>query len=477
MLKVGSVILVMVLGMLAGCRTVPLASVVRDGGETALANQAPVANAQAVPTEVSPVVFVQADAEIDESVGHLKRAELLPSVTPVVQSDAPQSLVDFEAFAFQSNPTLAAAAARLEAARGRQVQAGLYPNPIAGYHATEIGNLGSAGQQGGFVSQRIITGGKLRLDQAIAGKEIEEAHFRFHAQEQRVLNDVRVRFYEAVVAQKRLELAEEVGKIGDNLVEATKTLLKNGLGTENNLLQAEIRAEDAHILLDNARNENVEAWQRLTAVIGRPTMPMSALSGDLDVDQQPLDWDESYQMVLGCNPELNAARTRVDRASIGIVRARREPIPNVDLSVSIRHHNVTRDDVANVQVGFPIPVFDRNQGNIRRAEAEWIVANNEVRRIELDLQDRLAVAFRRYANARQRADRYRQRMIPKARKSLALVTNGYEKEQVEYHTLLTAQQTHLQVNLAYLDSLQEFLSSAAIINGYLLSGSLGVRRQ
>ena len=138
----------------------------------------------------------------------------------------------------------------------------------------------------------------------------------------------------------------------------------------------------------------------------------------------------------------------------------------------MRHHNVTHYDVANVQVGIPIPIFDRNQGNIRSAEAEWVAACNEVRRLELDLQDQLAVAYRRYANARQQADRYGQRMVPRAARSLKLVTDGYQTGQVQYLTLLTAQQTYLQVNLSYLDSLRELRTSAAIIDGQLLSGSL-----
>ncbi|MCP4504862.1 MAG: TolC family protein, partial [Fuerstiella sp.] len=76
------------------------------------------------------------------------------------------SLADLESLALQRNPTLATATARMNAARGQKVQAGLYPNPSVGYHATEIGNLGTAGQQGAFISQRFITGGKLELDQA-----------------------------------------------------------------------------------------------------------------------------------------------------------------------------------------------------------------------------------------------------------------------------------------------------------------------
>lgn len=385
------------------------------------------------------------------------------------------SMADLESLAFRNNPTLAAATARMNVARGRKVQAGLYPNPSVGYHATEIGNLGTAGQQGGFISQRFITGGKLQLDQAIVGKEIEEAHFQFHAQEERVLSDVRVRFYDALVAQRRIELSSELAHIGDELVRATEKLIAGRQGSENDLLQAEIQADESHILLDNAANEQVEAWRRLVAVVGLPTLPTAPLDGQIDADVPSRDWDSCYAAVLGDNPALNAARTRAKRAGIVIQRAKKEPIPNVDLYVSIRHHNVTDSDVANVQIGIPIPIFNKNQGNIRSAEAEWIAACNEVKRVELSLQDRLAVAYRRYTNAHQASGRYRNRIVPRASRSLKLVTDGYEKGQVQYLTLLTAQQTYLQVNLSYLNSLRELRAASSLIEGQLLTDSLAER--
>ena len=205
-------------------------------------------------------------------------------------------------------------------------------------------------------------------------------------------------------------------------------------------------------------------------------MEPGPLTGELDADVPSFDWNTCYAMVLGGNPALQAAQTRVERARIVIQRARKEPIPNVDLSVSVRHNNITGFDNTNVQLGVPLPIFNRNQGNIRSAEAEWIAASHEVKRIELDLQDRLAVAYRRYANARQQADRYSKRMVPRAERSLKLVTDGYQKGQVEYLTLLTAQQTFLQVNLSYLDSLRELRTAASIIDGQLLSKSLAARR-
>jgi len=382
------------------------------------------------------------------------------------------SLVDFQTLAIEHNPTLASARARIAAARGKQFQAGRYPNPAVGYHSTVMGNFGTAGMQGGYIAQKFITGGKLNLDQAIAGKGIDEAHFKFHAQERRVLNDVEIRYFEALAAQRRVELTKELARIGDDLVEATKKLLAGGLRTENDLLQAEIRANEAHILLDNSHNDLEGAWRRLAAVAGTPGLEVSSLAGHLETDLPNLGWEECQVNLFAAHPELNAARARSEGAKIAIERARREPIPNVDAWVSVRHNYINGDDVANAQVGVPVPVFDRNRGNISAAESEWIAACKNIERIKLRLQDQLATAYRRYANARQQAERYSQRIVPRAERSLELVTNGYEMGQVDYLTLLTAQQTYVQVTLSYIDSLRELRTASAIIEGQLLTDSL-----
>src|SRR5262245_25160004 len=76
-------------------------------------------------------------------------------------------LAELEQLALQRNPTLAQAAAQVEASRAKALQAGLYPNPRAGYQADQIGIAGTAGElQGAFVQQEIVTAGKLRLGRA-----------------------------------------------------------------------------------------------------------------------------------------------------------------------------------------------------------------------------------------------------------------------------------------------------------------------
>jgi len=395
--------------------------------------------------------------------------------TAEVRQSGPLSLVDFEQMAMRNNPSLTIAWSHVEATRGRLIQAGLFPNTIIGYHATEIGNLGRAGQQGGFVSQRFITAGKRRLDKAVAGQEMQQAEFQFQAQQCRVLNDVRTRFYDVLVAQHKVGLAGKLAHVGEESVRASKQLVESLQSTRNNLLQAEIESESARILYDNAVNEHLESWRRLSAVVAVPNLRLAPVVGDLDRGVASFTWDDSLAAVLTKSPELAAAHAKVERAQFTVNRERRERIPNVDALLSVRHQNITSDDVANVQIGIPIPLLDRNQGNIYRAEAELAAARAEVRQIELDLQDRLAVSYRRYANAQQQADKYSKRILPRANESLTLVQNGYEKGQVAYLTLLTTQRTYFRVHLDYLAAIRELRQSAVQLDGQLLSGSLQTR--
>ena len=123
------------------------------------------------------------------------------------------ALDDLLQLAYASNPAIAQAEARVRALRGEWVQVGLAPNPTAGYMATEIGDDGRAGQQGGYFGQQFITGGKLRLNRVVLSQEIERAEQQFAAAQQRVETDVRRAYYAALIAQRRIELGEELLKL------------------------------------------------------------------------------------------------------------------------------------------------------------------------------------------------------------------------------------------------------------------------
>jgi outer membrane protein, heavy metal efflux system len=406
---------------------------------------------------------------------------VLPLAAPRLQAPGPlgepvrpsvMTLADVEQMALGANPSLAQAAAGVEAARGRYVQVGLYPNPVGGYIGSEIGNEGRAGQQGGFVTQEIVTAGKLQLNRAVVNQEIQQAEWAYQSQRLRVLTDVRRSFYEVLVAQQAVELTEQLVRIGEQGVKSTEELLKAKEVARSDVLQARIEADSARVLLERARNRHVAAWRNLAAVMGACNMPPRLLAGAVQDGMGQLTWEDSLRRLWAQSPQLAGARAGVVRAQAALSRECAGRIPNVDTQTSVQHDNATGFTFASVQIGAAVPVFNRNQGNIRRAQADLIAAQNDVKRTEMELQQRLAIAFEQYTNARYQVDKYSKDILPNAQTSLKLTTSGYQQGEFNYLSLLTAQRTFFQTNLAYLEALRELRSAGAMIEGNLLSDSL-----
>jgi len=151
-----------------------------------------------------------------------------------------------------------------------------------------------------------------------------------------------------------------------------------------------------------------------------------------------------------------------------------------------------------VEVGIPLPIFNRNQGNVLAAESELLRARKEVERVKFALVDRFAAPFARYRNASEQVDRYgtrlsdeevrktltlrgeeRQRqldafpqILPRAQLALALASEGWQRGQFDYLPVLTAQRTLAQTSLAYIRALADLRQSLVAIDGLLLTDGL-----
>lgn len=396
-------------------------------------------------------------------------AEPLPPGTSTL-SDA-LSREQLVRLALTTNPAIAQADARVQALRGQWVQVGLPPNPTAGYVAGEIGNEGKGGQQGGFVGQEFITGGKLRLNRAVLYQEIQQAEQRLAAVRLRVETDVRRAFYAALIAQRRIQLAEELLRVSTEAADASQDLFKAEEIPMAGLLQTQVEQQNFAILSRTANNEQNAAWRQLAAVVGQELAP-SPLAGDVSLLPAVLEWNEQLVRVTTTSPEVAAAFTAVTRAEAALQRARVEPIPDVSTQMMVQYDNATEDTIAGVQVGIPLPIWNRNQGGIRQAQSELAQARRNAQRVELNLKQRLAVAYQQYADARAQAETYAMQILPKAQETYTLVQRGYRLGELGYLDLLTAQRTYSQTNLAYLDALSALWSSSTEIEGLLLSGSL-----
>src|SRR5207253_2100899 len=91
-----------------------------------------------------------------------------------------------------------------------------------------------------------------------------------------------------------------------------------------------------------------------------------------------------------------------------------------------------RTVTTNVQVGLRLPVFDKNQGNIRSAQAQLGRARAEVSRVELSLGQRLARQYARYQTALATVENYRKGNLPEAKEAFELYQDSFRRRRAAY---------------------------------------------
>ena len=378
----------------------------------------------------------------------------------------------FRDLALTRSPAVSIGQQRVEAAKGRQVQAGLYPNTRVGYHANEIGMHGSDGAHGVFLQQRFITGGKRELDVQIAEQAVFSEQFFLEASKLRVLTDVDNAFGNLLIAQQKVDVLSTLVNVNRTTFDATKRLVEAGQSGKHVEWQASIELSQAEVARDQAIQEHQYAWRDLMFVCGQPNIKLVRVSGDVAKVVNGGSFQAVVESIINKSPQVAMAQQRIQQATLNVRRQKLETIPNIDAMVSLRNHSLTGDNITNIQVAIPVPLFDKNQGNIRAAEAEEAIRRAELRRLKLSLRQRAASVYRDFETARIAESRYREEILGSATKNLNLITKGYQDGQIDFLSMLTAQRTLLNVQLTYLRSSRKLHNAVTKLNGHLLFDSL-----
>jgi cobalt-zinc-cadmium efflux system outer membrane protein len=401
----------------------------------------------------------------------------LPTPTPVAGEKAGAkppatelTLADLIALTVERNPRLGQVGWAVETARGRAVQAGLYPNPTLSVTGDELGDRTGPGGiwTAPYFSQEIVTGNKLGLSRAAALKEVDQAALRVASERYRLFTEVRQNYFEVLALQRRADILTQLIGLAEQSVENANKLLKAKEGSELDVVQLEVDLERYRADLDATSKSLPAAFRRLAASVGVDDLPVSRVAGDLDGPLPDYDLDRVRAYVVGIHPDLRSAQVGVERANLALKRATVEPIPNVTLGTGYVRQNQNRSNDWVIAASVPVPLWNKNQGNILAAKAQVSEAIFEVGRVQNDLVGRLATAFAAYAAAKERAAKYKTAILPKAEQTYDLSLKAYQGGQFEYLRVLQAQRAVAEARLEYLRSLGEAWRAASDIAGLML---------
>lgn len=415
------------------------------------------------------------------AAGQPQREPLKPYTLPQSTESGPRlGLADLERMALAGNPTLAQAAAEIKAAEGKKAQAGFYPNPIIGATGDENtpGPVIRGGEFGFFVEQTFVTAGKLSKSRNVAEQERLRAETTAQAQKHRVLNSVRTLYYEALGAERRVQVQTQLAELSRRAVQISGELLNVGAADRPDLLESEIEAERAEVNLALAKTGQARIWRELSAVVANPDLKPTPLEGNLEAVPR-LELEPALNKLFSESPEIRNSEVAVAREEAALQRAKVEKTPDIVARGGLRKNRELLEAGGRpvglegfFDVGVEIPFFNRNQGNVAAARANLDRAERDVQRVRLSLRMRMARVYKEYQDASITADRYRTKMIPRAQQAYELYLNNFRQMAAAYPQVLIAQRNLFQLQQDYINALVDIWRNVVEMEGLLLKGGL-----
>lgn len=397
---------------------------------------------------------------------------IVVEAAPAPDSQAVWDYPQLAALAIANNPTLQQAAAAVAQTQATQWQVGLYPNPQVGYLRSDPSQAGQSRTEGIFVGQEFVTSGKRWKSRDVEAQEVARLRWEYQSQERRVLNDVRIRVVEVVAAQETLLLLDDLLRIAGDSLKTTERLREGGSVSEADVLQTRIQWKTVRVRRMEAESRLEAAWRQLVNVVGCPYLERAPVVGTLEGEIPALDWEATWQRLLAESPQLRAAETRINHARSEFVREQAQRIPNVNVQLISERDHVQGFSTLSSFVSVPVPLFNRNQGNIAHAQADMREARSEVRRTQLALRDQLSLTFQRYETLRQQWEQVTHEILPDVEANQRLVGTGFRGGEMSILQLLTAQEAYFTARLTQLEALVELRKSEIEIDGLLLTGGL-----
>ncbi len=392
------------------------------------------------------------------------------SNTPVIADDPTEalSLDRALALAFMHNPELQAFSWEVRVREAQALQAGLRPNPE---FRTSLENFAGSGSVQGLdqaettvgVSQLVELGGKRSKRAKVAALSRDLAGWEYELKRLDVFARVSRAFIEVLGAQERLTLTQDTVELAEQVAQTVSEKVQAGTVSPVEEVKAQLALSSAHIERNRAQRELDTARKRLAATWGGMSARFRQAQGDLNAVRTipPL---VQFIPLLDHNPELARWGIEILQQQATVELERSNAVPDVTLSGGYRRLNSASapdESAVVVEASVPLPLFNRNQGTIRSAQARLAKAQAERREAAVRLTTELVEAYQALSTTQTEVATLAAQVMPGAQRVFDAVNEGYRIGKFGFLDVLDAQRTLVAARTQYLDTLIAYHTAVA----------------
>ncbi|MGR6654106.1 TolC family protein [Pseudomonas mosselii] len=360
--------------------------------------------------------------------------------------------------AFSQNPDFAAIGREIGIAEGERRQAGLIPNPELSWEVEDTRSDTSTTTV--TLSQALELGGKrgARIEVAEAGQAI--ARLELERQRNSLRADVIQAFHAALRAQTALELAQQSQALTERGLRVVEGRVRAGQSSPVEATRAQVQLAQAEAAVRRARTERGVANQGLARLTGSAEARFDRLDAS-NLSPGPAPQAEPLLAKVEQTAEWRLAAAQIERgdASLGSEKAQR--IPNLTVSLGSQYSREDRERVNVVGLSMPLPLFDRNQGNVLAAARRADQARDLRNAVELRLRSETRSALEQWGTAMGEVQAYDRTILPAAQQAVDTATRGFEMGKFAFLDVLDAQRTLIEARGLYLEALAQATDARA----------------
>ena len=383
----------------------------------------------------------------------------------------PLSLTKAIELALEGSPEVAAATRQWEATEGQVLQGRARPNPELAYSLEDARSRTRT--QSWQLNLPVELGGKRAARTKAAEKSREQAQAQLNELKAALRANVAAAYFDVLTAQERLVLAKDSVALAKS---STDTVAKRvAVGKVSPVEESKARVAEAGIRVElaQAASEQRNALSRLFALLGKIEAPFTVLEGKAE-NLPPVPKLAELQALISSSPAVVLARIEVDRRKALTDLEQSKRVPDITVSAGIQRSNETQRNILLFGVSVPLPVFDRNQGNLLEALKLEDKARDELQGATVRLHSEVAQAQERLSTIAAEVQLLRQDVLPGAKSAYDAATIGFENGKFNFLEVLDAQRTYFTAKSQYLKALGEAHRAAADVDR-LLGGSTGPR--
>jgi cobalt-zinc-cadmium efflux system outer membrane protein len=273
--------------------------------------------------------------------------------------------------------------------------------------------------------------------------------------ELRLRSAVIAAFFDVLAAQELRATAEESVRLAQRATDIAAKRVAAGKISPVEETRARVAEAGARVTLNQSESELRNSRRRLTSLWGNTAPSFTEASGD--VEQLPAA--PAADLILGrleSAPQLRRAQRELERRKALVTLEQARSVPDFTVSLGVKRNLDLPGEQALVALKVPLPIFNRNQGNLQEALRRQEKAAEELQATQTALSSTALQALENVNARRRDADLLRQEVLPGARSTYEAATIGFENGKFSFLEVLDAQRTLIAAKSQYLIGLANF---------------------